>query len=130
MSPLSKIAEKKINQAIADGKLDCSRFKDKPLVFEDDSFVPKDLRMAYKILKNGGYVPPEVQTRKEIHNLEQLIADTEDEHLRVKQIRKLNVLMMKLDSERSTPAKISDQKGYYAKIVEKTTLLKKDSDKK
>lgn len=126
MSPLSRIAERKINQAINEGKLDCSRFKDKPLVLEDDSFVPEDLKMAYKILKNGGYIPPEVQTRKDIQNLEQLIAKTEDEHLRLKQMKKLSVLMMKLDSQRSGPSNLMEQGTYYDRVVEKTSLHSKE----
>ncbi len=126
MSPLSRIAEKKITQAIRDGSLDCTRFKDKPLVFENDSFVPEDLKMSYKILKNAGYIPPEVQTRKEIYNLEQLIAKTEDEHSRIKQMKKLSFLMMKLDSQRSIPSSLNNQQGYYDKVVENTTLQSKE----
>ena len=126
MSPLSRIAEKKIAQAINDGSLDCTRFKNKPLVFEDDSFVPEDLKMSYKILKNAGYIPPEVQTRKEIYNLEQLIAKTEDEHSRIKQMKKLSFLMMKLDSQRSIPSSLNNQQGYYDKVVENTTLQSKE----
>ena len=125
MSPLSRIAERKINQAIREGNLDCTKFKDQPMVFEDDSHVPVDLKMAYKILKNSGHLPPEIQTRKEIHNLEQLIAKTEDEHLRVKQMKKLSLLMIKLDTQRKTSNSISSQDSYYDKIVEKTTVRKK-----
>ncbi len=122
MSILASIAERKIAQAIEDGTLDCSKFKNKPLVYEDDSFVPADLKMAYKALKNSGYLPPEIETRKEIHNLEQLISKTEDAHLRVKQMKKLNVLLMKLDSQRSHPSSVTQQNDYFDKIVEKTTI--------
>lgn len=124
MSILASIAERKIAQAIEDGTLNCSKFKNKPLVHEDDSFVPADLKMAYKVLKNGGYLPAEIETRKEIHNLEQLISKTEDAHLRVKQMKKLNVLLMKLDSQRSTPSSIHHDSDYFDRIIEKTSLNK------
>lgn len=124
MSILASIAERKIAQAIEDGTLNCSKFKNKPLVHEDDSFVPADLKMAYKVLKNGGYLPAEIETRKEIHNLEQLISKTEDAHLRVKQMKKLNVLLMKLDSQRSTPSSIHNDSDYFDRIIEKTSLNK------
>jgi len=124
MSILASIAERKIAQAIEDGTLDCAKFKNKPLVHEDDSFVPADLKMAYKILKNSGYLPAEIETRKEIHNLEQLISKTEDAHLRVKQMKKLNVLLMKLDSQRSNPSSIDHQSDYFDRIVERTTIKK------
>jgi len=30
----------------------------RPLVLDDDPLVPEDLRLAYRILKNAGFVPP------------------------------------------------------------------------
>lgn len=116
---LQTIAERRIAQAIKDGTLKTDGWKNKPLPLDDDSFVPDDLKMAYKILKNSGYVPPEVETRKEIQRLEDLIAKSEDCHQRVKQMKKLNVLMMKLDAQRNRPSSIEHDDEYYRKIVEK-----------
>ncbi len=117
------IAERRIAEAIQNGSLNTESWKNRPLPLEkEDGFVPEDLRMAYKILKNSGYLPPEVETRKEVQKLEDLIAKTEDEHLRVKQIKKLNLLLMKLDAQRSRPSSISDDDQYYRKVVEKITL--------
>lgn len=116
---LHTIAERRIAQAIKDGTLKTDGWKNKPLPLDDDSFVPDDLKMAYKILKNSGYVPPEVETRKEIQRLEDLIAKSEDCHQRVKQMKKLNVLMMKLDAQRNRPSSIEHDDEYYRKIVEK-----------
>ena len=116
---LHTIAERRIARAIKDGTLKTDGWKNKPLPLDDDSFVPDDLKMAYKILKNSGYVPPEVETRKEIQRLEDLIAKSEDCHQRVKQMKKLNVLMMKLDAQRNRPSSIEHDDEYYRKIVEK-----------
>jgi hypothetical protein len=119
---LYAIAERRIAQAIKDGTLNTESWKNKPLPLDKvDAFVPDDLKMAYKILKNSGFVPPEVETRKEVQRLEDLIAATEDEHLRLKQMKKLNVLMMKLDAQRSRPSSIQNDDGYYKKVVEKIT---------
>ena len=96
--------------------------KNKPLPLDDDSFVPDDLKMAYKILKNSGFIPPEVETRKEIQKLEDLISQTEDEHQRLRQMKKLNVLLMKLDNQRSRPSSIEHDEDYYRRIVEKVTV--------
>ena len=104
---LYQIAERRIAQAIKDGTLKTDGWKNKPLPLEDDAFVPDDLKMAYKILKNSGYVPPEVETRKEIQKLEDLIAKTEDSHQRLKQMKKLDVLMMKIDAQRFRPSSIA-----------------------
>ena len=63
---LQQIAEQRIAKAIEDGTLKIAGWKNKPLPLDDDAFVPDDLKMAYKILKNSGYVPTEVETGKEI----------------------------------------------------------------
>lgn len=55
------IAERKIAEAIARGELDDLPGAGRPLDLTDDALIPEELRMAYRILKNAGYVPPEVQ---------------------------------------------------------------------
>ncbi|WP_163336797.1 DUF1992 domain-containing protein [Desulfopila sp. IMCC35008] len=125
MDCLTFIAEQKIKQAIENGELKTDGWKNKPLKLQDDHMVPDDLKMAYKMLKNAGYLPPEIEARKEIKNLEQLIATTEDEHIRVKQMRKLSVLLAKVEATRSRPSTISGDDDYYRKIVERTTLHSK-----
>ncbi|MEN8188518.1 MAG: DnaJ family domain-containing protein [Thermodesulfobacteriota bacterium] len=122
MSPLSHIAEKKISAAIANGELDFSRWKGKPLELEDDRFVPADLKMAYKILKNSGFLPPELETRKEIQRLEDLINSTSDEHSRIRQMRKLDLLLRKLDLQRRTNSSVTSQQDYYRRIVERISV--------
>lgn len=121
-SALLSIAERRIAQAIKDGTLQTDSWKNKPLPLDDDSSIPDDLKMAYKILKNSGFVPPEVETRKDIQKLEDLISQTEDEHQRVKQMKKLSVLLMKLDNQRGRPASIEADEEYYRRIVEKVTI--------
>lgn len=113
------IAEQRINQAIEDGTLRTDGWHGRPLPMERDPFVPNDLKMAYKILKNSGYLPPEVEMRKEAHRLEDLIASTEDAHQRLVQMKKLNVLLMKIDRCRDRPTRIDHHDEYYRKIVEK-----------
>ena len=125
MDPLSFIAEQKIAQAMQERDLKSPKRKNKPLPLDADRFVPDDLKMAYKILKNSGYLPPEIEERKEVKKLEDLIACTEDEHERLKQMKKLNVLLMKIDAHRSSPVNIAEQQDYYQKVVERITLHSK-----
>lgn len=129
MSPLAFIAEQKIAQAMREKDLVSPKWKNKPLPIEDDRFVPEELKMAYKILKNGGYLPPEIEERKEVKRLEDLIAKTEDEHERVKQMKKLSVLLMKVEAQRSFSSNIADQDDYYRRVVEKITIHAKSKDK-
>lgn len=122
MNPLAFIAEQRIAKAMEEQDFVSSKWKNKPLPLEDDHMIPEDLKMAYKILKNSGYLPPEIEERKEINRLEDLIAATEDEHERVKQMRKLSVLLMKVESRRSFSSSINSQSDYYRKVVEKVTV--------
>ncbi len=48
MDILAVIAEQKILQAMQERDLSDSKNKYKPLPLENDSFVPDDLKMAYK----------------------------------------------------------------------------------
>ncbi|MGW8195841.1 MAG: DnaJ family domain-containing protein [Desulforhopalus sp.] len=129
MDSIAFIAEQKIAQAMQERDLNSPKWKNKPLPLEDDRFVPDDLKMAYKILKNSGYLPPEIEDRKEVKRIEELIAATEDEHERLKQMKKLNVLLMKIDARRSFSSNIADQKEYYRKVVERISLHSKTKGK-
>ena len=68
------IAEKKITEAIARGEFNDLPGAGKPLELDDDSNVPEDLRVAYRILRNAGFVPPEVESLREVGDLERLVA--------------------------------------------------------
>ena len=125
MNVIAFIAEQKILQAMQERDLSDSKYKYKPLPMEDDSFVPAELKMAYKILKNSGFLPPEVEERKEVKRLEDLITSTEDEHERLRQMKKLEVLLMKIDAKRPFSTSISSQHEYYRNIVERITVNSK-----
>lgn len=62
---LELIAEQKIAEAIARGELDALPGAGRPLELDDDRLVPEELRVAYRILKNAGCVPPELETPQE-----------------------------------------------------------------
>jgi hypothetical protein len=93
------IAERKIAEALARGELANLPGEGRPLALDDDALVPEDLRAAYRILKNAGYVPPEVEALTEIAQLENLIhregADTAE---RARAVRKLALLRTKIET--------------------------------
>jgi len=122
LDALQIIAERRITEAIREGKFNSDKWKGKPLPAEDNSFVPDDLRMAYKVLKNAGFLPPEIETKKEISKLEELIAKTDDEHTRLKQLNKLNFLILKLNSMRKSAINLEKQEEYHHKVVEKISV--------
>jgi hypothetical protein len=118
------IAERKISEAIKEGQLDIKEWHNKPLPVTNDNMVPEELRMAHKILKNAGYLPPEIETKKEIQQLEDLLAACEDEYIRLKQIKKLNYLVMKLNLMKGDSVNIENQEEYYRQVVERITVKK------
>ena len=125
-----KIVEERIREAIERGELDNLEGKGKPLNLEDDSHLPDDLRLAYKVLKNANCLPPELELRKEIKTTEALLAGIKDTQEKYKQIKKLNFLIMKLNMSRRTSIVFDEDQVYYEKIVEKMDSPKKADDSK
>ncbi|MEA3385543.1 MAG: DnaJ family domain-containing protein [Thermodesulfobacteriota bacterium] len=120
-----KIAENRIREAIERGDLDDIKGKGKPLVFEDDSSIPPDLRMAYKILKNAGFIPSEIQDKKEIKKATDLLESLEDEQERYRQAQKINLMVTKANMSCKRPIDLEKDQIYYQKVVERTTVRKK-----
>ena len=119
MDFFERIAENRILEAIEAGLFDNLQGKGKPLNLEDDSHIPPELKMAYKILKNADCLPPELELRKEIVTLQELVASMEDEAEKLLQMRRLNFLMMKLGMTRPVSAQIVEHDLYAPKILEK-----------
>ncbi|MFZ0051047.1 MAG: DnaJ family domain-containing protein [Desulfobaccales bacterium] len=119
MDFFGRIAENRIQEAIEAGLFDDLIGKGQPLHLEDESYIPPELRMAYKILKNADCLPPELEVRKEILTLQDLVAGLEDEAEKLKQIRRLNFLMMKLGMMRPVSAQIMEHELYTPKILER-----------
>ncbi len=114
-----KIAEERIREAIEHGEFDDLPGKGKPLELEDDSHLPADLRLAYKILKNANCLPPELELRREIRTTEQLLSEIQDTQEKYKQMKKLNYLVMKLNLTRRGSVALEENQYYYEKVVEK-----------
>jgi hypothetical protein len=113
------IAEQKIREAIERGEFDNLEGRGKPLRIEDDRGVPEDLRLAYKILKNAGCVPPEIDLKREITRLDDLVANMEDERERCLQLKRLNWMVTKLNMLRSRPVNFEEQERYHSKLCDK-----------
>ena len=62
---LARIAERRIEEARDRGELDNLPGAGKPLPEEDQLLVPEHQRMAYRILRNSGFLPPELAMHKE-----------------------------------------------------------------
>lgn len=101
---LDLIVEQRIEAAIAAGELDHLPGAGKPLALDDNKLVPEELRVAYRILKNAGFLPPEVEMRGEIASVEELLRHATDDATRKRAISRLALLEAKLEAEgRSLP---------------------------
>ncbi|HOV87490.1 MAG TPA: DUF1992 domain-containing protein [Syntrophobacteraceae bacterium] len=125
-SILDKIAEERILEAMERGEFDDLPGKGKPLRLEDDSQLPPDLRMAYKILKNADCLPPEVQLRKDIRTAQSLLAGIQDAQEKYRQIRKLNYLIMKLNMSRRASVLLEEDQYYCEKVLDRLDSKKSD----
>ncbi len=117
MDAIAWIAEQKIREARERGELDGLPGQGRPLRLEDDSHVPADLRLAYKILRNSGHLPEEVVERKEIQSLRDLLETCVDEQKKVRAMQRLNVLLARVSLRRDRPALLDEHNAYYAKVV-------------
>lgn len=61
---LDQWAERHIIDAQRKGEFEDLRGAGEPLLLEDDSHVPVELRAGYRLLKNAGCLPPELEQRK------------------------------------------------------------------
>jgi hypothetical protein len=121
---LQNIAERKIEQYMKEGRgADLSHWKNKPLPLDDDmANVPPHLRMAYRILRNAGYVPEELALRKEIVNIETMLKGNMDEKNTIRQMKKLDFLRCKLESRFGKKLHVDIDSPYREKMVANVTV--------
>lgn len=97
MSLLDQLAENEILAAQRKGEFDDLPGAGQPLQLDDDSHVPAELRAAYRILKNSGFLPPELEMRREAIELHELLktVDPSDSGYQ-QQEKRLRLLELKL----------------------------------
>ena len=118
-------AERRIQEAQKEGAFDHLPGEGRPLNLEDDSAVPAELRMAYKVLKNAGYLPPELEDRREINTILDLLENCDEGAEKLRQMQKLEVILMRMKNRRARSVAITENDTYYEKVVRRVTLLKK-----
>jgi hypothetical protein len=110
MDWMSRIVEEKIQEAIERGEFNNLQGAGKPLTLDDDSLVPEDLRASYRLMKNAGVLPEELQLRKEMLTLQDLIKCCDDEREQEKLQRELSALRLRYQS-------VMAQRGWSASAV-------------
>lgn len=121
MDIFTRIAERRIKDAMENGEFDNLKGMGKPITFEDETMIPEDLRMVYRILKNAGCIPPEVELRNEVVNISALINTIDDDKERLKKIREFNFKVLRLNIMRKRPFNLDDLPEYELKVADKLT---------
>ena len=114
-----KIVEERILKAQRKGEFENLPGAGKPLMLKDNRCVAEELRLAYKILKNADFVPPEIELKKEIRQTEDLLVGMQETSEKYHILKKLNFLIMKLNSIRDTSITHEMPQVYTEKLVER-----------
>ncbi len=118
MTTFERMAEQRIAEAIERGELSDLPGAGKPLALDDDALIPEELRLAYRVLKNAGCVPPEIERLNEIRSLRHLLANVDDEAARRRALLRLNLLMAQTSAGRRH-GDLRIEQGYCEKIAER-----------
>jgi Domain of unknown function (DUF1992) len=96
---LDFLVEQRLEEAVSRGELSNLPGEGRPLELDDMALVPDELRAAYRILKNAGFVPPELEALSDIAQLENLVsAGGIDAAARSKALRKLALLRTRIEN--------------------------------
>lgn len=114
MDPFDVLIEKKLEAAEANGLLRGLPGSGKPLPADDLDRVPRELRMGYKLLKDAGYLPEELELRKECITLDDLLAACQNEGERRELRRRRNALILRYEMMVERRARTSGARGALA----------------
>ena len=123
-----KIVEERIRRAQRNGEFDDLPGSGQPIRYENDSLVPEELRLAYKILKNADCLPPEVELKKEIRKTENLLAGVEDAAEKYRILKKINFMIMKLNTIQGRSILSDLPQHYMSKLVGRIDSKDRRSD--
>lgn len=121
MKILADLAEKAIREAQDRGEFDNLNGAGQPLPLESDPFMPEHLKMAFKVLKNSGYLPPEITEQREIRSLIECLDRETDESRKMRQIQKLQLMIAKAKLAHGGLL-LEENEDYFRKVVARISL--------
>lgn len=111
------LAESRIIEAQKNGEFDNLPGAGKPLQLEDSPFVSPELKMAYKVMKNSGFLPEEIENRKEIDRLAQLLENNSSEMETIKATERLKFIFTRMKMGRQRHMALEENDAYLQKII-------------
>lgn len=119
ISGFEKIVEERIKNAQQKGVFDNLSGAGRPLELEEDRHVPEELRLAHKILKNADCIPPEIELKRQIRQTQDLLSTMKDTAEKYHVLKKLNFLIMKMNSQRQTNIMFEVPQQYRESLVKR-----------
>ena len=95
MDAIAFVAERKIEEALAGGAFENLPGQGLPLKLDDLSHLPPDMRMAYTILKNGGYLE-EAPGREKPLSMGELMGCIPEEGRAYGKMQRLKLMMLRV----------------------------------
>lgn len=124
MKFLDQLAEAHIRAAADSGAFDDLPGAGQPLPADDAEHVPAELRAAYRLLKNAGFVPPEVARAREIHEVRDLLSAAEPDSAEAETARRrLRLLETELATKRRGRGLLRDRR-YDARLRTRMARVK------
>ncbi|MDQ0163496.1 DnaJ family domain-containing protein [Aeribacillus alveayuensis] len=120
------LAEERIKKAYEEGEFKKLPGMGKPLKLDDFSHVPEELRMGYRMLKNANMLDEEVELKKEMMRIEDLIRTCYDQEEREKLKEEWTEKQLKLDrifekrKGLNTPASAFYKEKVYEKLLKRS----------
>ncbi|MEB7544862.1 DnaJ family domain-containing protein [Enterobacter huaxiensis] len=94
---LDQWVERHISDAQRKGEFDNLPGSGEPLMLDDDSHIPPELRAGYRLLKNAGCLPAELEQRREAVELADLLKSIRKDDPRHTELsRRLMLMELKL----------------------------------
>ena len=124
-----KIVEERIRKAQRSGEFENLDGNGKPLKLNDESNIPEDLRMAYKVLRNAEMMPPELELRKEILRTEDLLEHMPETAEKYRLMNKLNFMITRLNVTRNGRIDFEMPQHYADKVMKRLDKSSKTSKK-
>ena len=113
---IDQLAEARIRAAREEGAFEGLPGQGRRIELDDDALVPEALRVAHRILKNAGYLPPNLQLRRDIADVNELLQNAQFEEERIRLSRRLRYLLQRLaHSERGDDVGLDPL--YYQQLI-------------
>ena len=115
---IDQLADARIDDAIRSGQLDNLAGAGQRISLDEVVVVAEDLRVAYRLLKMSGHLPPQLSMLRELREVERLLSGLAPGEKRSSTVKRLNLLRAQLGSRAESLLHATDD-DYASKVINK-----------